>query len=124
MKTRIILSLEAIEIDIKEKLEISIIELVLTKKWYKIILLALHKGNKCFSALKDGITINGKKITTAVLNKAMKVFTQEGLVTQVSSYSSDDQKDFELTEHGKTVITVIVEENRWAATHVVFRGLK
>jgi DNA-binding HxlR family transcriptional regulator len=120
MKDRTELTAEGIKIEIKEKKEIDIIALVLNKKWYKILLLSLDKGNKCYSALRDGTTIDGKKITTGVLNEAIKVFTQEGLVTQVDSATSSDQKDYTLTEHGKTVIPVILGENAWAATHADF----
>ncbi len=120
MKQKTILSIEGNVMYIKEQKEIKITCDVYTKKWYKSILLALYKSNKCFADLKQGLTENGKTITSKILTAALKELMKERLITQVDSSTSAEQKDYTLTAHGKTLIPIILGENKWAATHVVF----
>jgi len=91
-----------------EKIWLLELDKKINEAWIRDLLLKLDKGNKCFSVLQKGLTKDGKNISSGILGKRLSQFKKDGWVIKVDSYSSSDQKDFQLTAKGRMVIAYIL----------------
>ncbi len=105
---------------LKELKEIKNHKKLLSAKWVKSLLLAIHKGKKCHKDLKNGLIINGKKISPKVISKLLALCLAEGLIILVDSATSECQGDYQLKAEGKKAVAVIQFENKFAEEHELF----
>ncbi len=121
MKKIIELTVKGFALYIKEQNEIKISTGIINVSWVKSILLALEKGNKCYTSLRHGLTKNGIMITEKMLGIRLLMLQKEGLITKVDSPTSVSQSDYTLTKQGKRAMSHIHISNKWAEDHDTFK---
>lgn len=78
-------------------------------KWKSIVLWYLRKDAKRFKDLKKHIP----QITEKMLSLQLKELEQDGIVTRTVFAEVPPRVEYELTEHGKSLIPMLEEMAKW-----------
>jgi DNA-binding HxlR family transcriptional regulator len=78
-------------------------------KWKSIVLWYLRKNTKRFKDLKKDIP----QITEKMLSLQLKELEQDGIVTRTVFAEVPPRVEYELTNHGKTLIPMLEEMAKW-----------
>lgn len=78
-------------------------------KWKSIVLWYLRKDAKRFKDLKKDIP----QITEKMLSLQLKELEQDGIVTRTVFAEVPPRVEYELTDHGKTLIPMLEEMAKW-----------
>lgn len=78
-------------------------------KWKSIVLWYLRKDAKRFKDLKKHIP----QITEKMLSLQLKELEQDGIVTRTVFAEVPPRVEYELTEHGKSIIPMLEEMAKW-----------
>ena len=86
---------------------------ILSGKWKLTIIVALLFGKKRFKEIQREIT----GITSKMLSKELKDLEINELVTRTVYNTTPVTVEYELTEHGQTLKTLIMDLREWGMIH-------
>ncbi len=91
---------------------------VLTGKWKMRILWELRYGVKRFGQLKEAM----QKVTPAVLSTQLQALVGEGIISRSVYAEVPPKVEYELTDTGRSLISVICAMETWGINYVKTAG--
>jgi DNA-binding HxlR family transcriptional regulator len=83
-------------------------------KWTGMIVLCLEQGPRRFNEIKVPL----RDITPKVLAQTLRAMARDGLVTRTAYQENPPRVEYELTELGRSLLTLIDAARAWTRQHL------